>query len=99
MEPTSVIHSLTLLECRSCYCPYTYDRCPISQFLYNPKQPAIEYHGMASGRDLGYNAQYLYRFHNEADENPNLKDELFETYKKIAEIRDTCPYRDKKNTK
>ncbi|MBO7066040.1 MAG: hypothetical protein J6W40_00270 [Alphaproteobacteria bacterium] len=54
---------------------------------------------MASGRDLGYNAQYLYRFHNEADENPNLKDELFETYKKIAEIRDTCPYRNPQNTK
>ena len=99
MESSSVIHSLTLLECRSCYCPYTYDRCPISQFLYNPRQDVIEYHGMASGRDLGYIAQYLYRFHNEADKNPNLKDELFETYKKIAEIRNTCPYRDKKNTK
>ena len=95
MEPTSVIHTLSLGQCSTCYSLH----CPITDFLDNAPQHAIVHHGVTSGKNLGATIQSLYKIHDEADQNPNLKDELFETYMKIAEIRDTCPYRNSQNTK
>ena len=95
MEPISVVHTLSLGRCSTCYSL----QCPITDFLDNTTQRAIVHHGVASGQTLGATIQSLYKIHDEADQNPNLKDELFETYKKIVEIQNNCPYRNPINTK